>query len=141
MTATCSSCDRPVYARELCERHYRQVLRRGRLTPKRLAARVCGAQPCERPAVTRGWCHAHYLRWVRTGDVRADLGSQVLVKNPWLRPLGMVALPRLEVGRWHRLLFLKEGDRIQTALDGRWVFDVKDDLGMDEMYAFMKRYL
>jgi hypothetical protein len=69
----------------------------------------------------------HWEFFRRTGDVRADLGTQVLVKNPWLRPLGMAALPRLEVGRWHRLLFLKEGAQIRTAIDGRWVLEARDD--------------
>jgi hypothetical protein len=69
--------------------------------------------------------HWEYFR--RTGDVRADLGTQVLVKNPWLRPLGMATLPRLEVGQWHHLLFVHEGDHLRAGLDGRWVFDLRDD--------------
>jgi hypothetical protein len=69
----------------------------------------------------------HWEFFRRTGDVRADLGTQVLVKNPWLRPLGMAALPRLEVGRWHRLLFLKEGAQIRAAIDGRWALEARDD--------------
>ena len=66
---SCAACDRPVYARGHCERHYRQLLRRGRLSPDRLPA-PCAAQDCDRVAVTRGWCHAHYLRWVRAGDAQ-----------------------------------------------------------------------
>ena len=69
----------------------------------------------------------HWEFFRRTGDVRADLGTQVLVKNPWLRPLGMATLDRLAVNQWHRLLFVKEGAHIRTVLDGRWVFDLHDD--------------
>ena len=69
----------------------------------------------------------HWEFFRRTGDVRADLGTQVLVKNPWLRPLGMATLDRLAVDQWHRLLFVQEGARIRAAIDGRWVFDVHDD--------------
>lgn len=74
MKPTCEApdCERPVYARGHCERHYRQLLRRGSLTPERRAARTCRAEGCDRLAVTRGWCHVHYLRWVRTGDDRPD---------------------------------------------------------------------
>jgi hypothetical protein len=69
--------------------------------------------------------HWEYFR--RTGDVRADLGTQVLVKNPWARPLGMSTLDRLAVNQWHRLLFLQEGAHLRAALDGRWVLDLRDD--------------
>ncbi len=72
--STCAvpDCPRDTYARGHCEKHYRQLLRRGQLSPARLAARTCRAGTCERPSVTRGWCHAHYLRWVRTGDARPE---------------------------------------------------------------------
>ena len=63
-------CERPVYARAHCERHYRQLLRRGAVRPE-AAADTCAVEGCDRRAVTRGWCHGHYLRWNRTGDVGA----------------------------------------------------------------------
>ncbi len=69
----------------------------------------------------------HWEFFRRTGDVRADLGTQVLVKNPWNRPMGMATLPSLEVNRWHSLLFVKEGAHIRAAIDGQWVFDLHDD--------------
>jgi hypothetical protein len=67
-----ADCDRPRYARGHCERHYRQLLRHGQLTPAP-APVPCAVEGCGRRAVTRGWCHGHYLRWHRTGDVRADV--------------------------------------------------------------------
>lgn len=67
-----AACDRPVYARGLCSRHYRQLLRSGSVKPDRVAA-DCAVAGCGRRAVTRGWCHGHYLRWSRGGDVRADV--------------------------------------------------------------------
>jgi hypothetical protein len=66
------NCDRPVYARGHCSRHYKQLLRHGTVRPDR-APKQCAAQGCQRRAVTRGWCHGHYLRWSRTGDVRAHV--------------------------------------------------------------------
>lgn len=65
-------CDRPAYAKDNCERHYRQLLRHGQVSPGRVAA-ACAVEPCDRKAVTRGWCHGHYIRWNRSGDVRADV--------------------------------------------------------------------
>ena len=67
-----AGCDRTVYARGYCERHYRQVLRSGAVQPDRAPAE-CAVPGCGRKAVTRGWCHGHYLRWSRTGDVKADV--------------------------------------------------------------------
>ncbi len=69
----------------------------------------------------------HWEFFRRTGDVRSDLGTQVLVKNPWTHPLGMATLPRLQVGAWHQLLFVREGGHIRAALDGQWVFDLRDE--------------
>lgn len=69
---TCLACDRPVYARGRCSRHYRQLLRHGQLLPERPSA-DCAVPGCGRRAVTRGWCHGHDLRWSRSGDVRASV--------------------------------------------------------------------
>ncbi len=71
MTCQASLCDRPVYARGHCSRHYRQVLRHGAVQPDRARAE-CAVGGCGRVAASRGWCHGHYLRWRRTGDVQAE---------------------------------------------------------------------
>lgn len=65
-------CERAVYARGHCSRHYRQLLRHGAVQPDR-APTPCAVEGCGRVAVTRGWCHGHYLRWSRQGDVKADV--------------------------------------------------------------------
>lgn len=65
-------CQKEVYAKGHCERHYRQRLRRGAVRPEAVRS-ACLVTGCERPAVTRGWCHGHYLRWARGGDVRAEV--------------------------------------------------------------------
>jgi hypothetical protein len=67
-----AGCDRALYARGHCERHYRQLLRRGEVRPDP-APTECAVPGCGRKAVTRGWCHGHYLRWSRQGDVKADV--------------------------------------------------------------------
>jgi hypothetical protein len=66
-----AGCDRGIYARGHCSRHYKQLLRHGLVLPDRAPA-ACAVDACGRRAVTRGWCHGHYLRWSRTGDVQAD---------------------------------------------------------------------
>ena len=73
MAGTCAAdgCERPVYARSLCGRHYKQQLRHGLVLPERTPV-ACAVASCERRAVTRGWCHGHYLRWSRTGDVQEE---------------------------------------------------------------------
>ena len=78
MSCEAAECDRPIYARGHCSRHYKQLLRHGKLLPDR-APKECAADGCDRRAVTRGWCHGHYLRWSRTGDVKAGV--------PLARPL------------------------------------------------------
>jgi hypothetical protein len=70
-TCEVQDCDRTVYARGLCGRHYKQVQRHGAVRPDQ-GARLCAVEGCGRPAVTRGWCHGHYLRWSRTGRLDAD---------------------------------------------------------------------
>jgi len=72
MTCSAVDCDRATYARGLCSRHYKQLLRAGAVRPDRAPA-PCAVPDCERRAVTRGWCHGHYVRWSRTGDVRAHV--------------------------------------------------------------------
>ncbi len=67
-----AGCEREVYAKGHCGRHYKQLLRHGEIQPDR-APQDCAVEGCGRRAVTRGWCHGHYLRWSRTGELKADV--------------------------------------------------------------------
>jgi hypothetical protein len=69
----------------------------------------------------------HWEFFRKTPDVRADLQTEILVKNPWTRPLGMSCIPDLETGRFHRLLFVQEGAHLRAAIDGHWALDAHDD--------------
>lgn len=60
-------------------------------------------------------------------DVRGDLGTSVLVKNPWQHPLGLATRASFVTGEWCKLLFLQEGDRLRTAINGEWLLDVRDN--------------
>lgn len=69
-------CDRPVYTRDLCEPHYRRLLRTGTVNAVveigSRPVRDCSVVTCGRSATERGLCHGHYLRIVRTGDVQRE---------------------------------------------------------------------
>jgi hypothetical protein len=65
-------CERGVYARGLCGRHYKQVRRHGEVQSDQ-GPRPCAVEGCGRQAVTPRLVHGHYLRWSRQGDVRADV--------------------------------------------------------------------
>jgi hypothetical protein len=70
-----AGCTRQVYARGLCEPHYRRRRRTGAVSADRAVGEppqsaACAVPGCGRTATERGWCHAHYLRWTRTGDTQ-----------------------------------------------------------------------
>ena len=76
MTCTVESCDRTVYARSLCQPHYKRLRRHGDVladVPIGRGTRECSVEGCIRPAEARTLCHGHYLRGRRTGDVGVDI--------------------------------------------------------------------
>jgi len=73
MAWTCAidRCDRLGYALEICEMHYRRVLRTGDPGPREKLDRSrvrCKASDCDQLAEARGFCHGHYLRVRRSGS-------------------------------------------------------------------------
>jgi len=65
-------CDRQRYARDLCEKHYRRLMRTGSPEGHLTGPPVCTVDGCDRGVDAKGLCHGHYLRLIRTGDVKAD---------------------------------------------------------------------
>jgi hypothetical protein len=60
-------------------------------------------------------------------DTRNDRVSHAVLKNPWRRPIAYQIEDRSwENGRWYRLSFLQQGNRLIGAIDGVKVFDVED---------------
>jgi hypothetical protein len=53
--------------------------------------------------------------------------TQVIYKNPWGRHLYYGVIPKIEQHRWYKLRLVKMGSRLQGSLDGRVVFDLRDD--------------
>jgi len=61
-------------------------------------------------------------------DVRNDVATHFIVKNPWLRPLGYRCMDSsLDKCRWHKLQLLQEGEHIRCAIDDKVVLDVQDN--------------
>ncbi|HSI86777.1 MAG: DUF1961 family protein, partial [Candidatus Methylacidiphilales bacterium] len=69
----------------------------------------------------------HWEFFRHSVDVRGDVGTSVLVKNPWQYPLGMATREPFVTGRWYTLLFVQEGDRLRAGIDGEWLLDVRDN--------------
>jgi hypothetical protein len=95
--------------------------------------------------------HWEYFR--RVEIMRRDVETQYVSKNPWHWHMHYGCIPKLEVGQWHRLRFVKMGCRLHGSIDGRTVFDVKDDplanngsvlnfgrIGLRHMYNTAVRY-
>jgi hypothetical protein len=115
-----------------------QPMRRGGLSL--LMTQCSGMQredflACHRPrtdGVMRPVCwedirNYHWEYYREMDDVRNDVASHAMLKNPWFRPLGFgVHGPRYEPGSWHRLDFVQIGDHIQCAIDGTVVIDARD---------------
>lgn len=61
-------------------------------------------------------------------DVRHDIESHVLNKQPWGRQLAYQCRNQhWEQNVWHRIQFVQEGQRIRGTIDGTLIFDVQDD--------------
>lgn len=72
-------CSNEVYARNLCEAHYKRLLVHGdvrsRIPLANYKARYaagCVVENCGRKIHRRCWCIGHYFRWLKHGEVRAD---------------------------------------------------------------------
>jgi len=69
--------------------------------------------------------HWEYVR--RVEAMRTDVETQWVSKNPFFRNLHSGCIPRLERDRWYRLRFVKVGPRLHGSIDGKTVFDVRDE--------------
>jgi hypothetical protein len=75
-------------------------------------------------SATRNY-HWEYVR--RVEAMRTDVETQWVSKNPFARNLHSGCIPRLERDRWHRLRFVKVGNRLHGSINGKTVFDIRDD--------------
>jgi hypothetical protein len=87
MEKKCSvdGCDRPVNARNWCQKHYYKWRRTGdpmgcQSPPSHWDK--CSIDGCDKNAISRGWCSVHYQRWRRTGDpLKTQTDLRGLQKN------------------------------------------------------------
>lgn len=113
-------CDRPHQARNLCQAHYKRLMRIGEIgrsdfQTRAVNAGLCRSVVCERPAVTKGLCDGHYQR---TLHGNGDLSSRISKKR---RPG--------EGGRWidnhgYVILTLPEQDGRRVS-EQRYVMEQK----------------
>lgn len=69
--------------------------------------------------------HLEYYR--EMNDVRNDIATFALMKNPWLRVIGFGSRERpLEVGRWYRLCFVQAEERVRFYIDDDLIIDALD---------------
>lgn len=64
-----NDCSEPIYARGLCQPHYRVFYRSDAFFLIRVPKPGhCAVQGCPHPVKSRGWCEKHYTRWRVRGD-------------------------------------------------------------------------
>lgn len=69
--------------------------------------------------------HWEYMR--RVEAMRTDVETQYVAKNPWGKGLYVGCIPRLDQNRWYKMQFIKKGNRLYGAIDGKTVFEIEDD--------------
>lgn len=78
--------------------------------------------------LAQGVRNYHWEYYREMNDVRNDVASGALVKNPYFYPLSYGSFEdNLENNKWHKLQFLQRGDRIIGALDGKIIVDGTDN--------------
>lgn len=76
MECSIESCERNVYARELCQPHYKRLRRHGEVfadLPIGRSRGLCSVASCTLFVDAQGLCHGHYQRLRRNGDTAEDL--------------------------------------------------------------------
>ncbi|WP_027947193.1 hypothetical protein [Amycolatopsis taiwanensis] len=66
-TCTIKGCTRNRKAKGLCNNHYQQLRRAGRVTAPEKDTH-CSVDGCTNTRTARGYCLGHYTNWKRTGN-------------------------------------------------------------------------
>lgn len=77
-----TGCDREAYCRGLCDPHYRDALRSGRMKRVVRTRKPCSVEGCDELSRRRGWCHTHYMRWREHGHVEETRRAPVVGESP-----------------------------------------------------------
>jgi hypothetical protein len=119
MTCSVKNCDDPVQARGLCQRHYAQMRKHGRILEKdnhRNKGCTCVVEGCDKPAKTKGYCNKHFQQIWGKGEIS---------KNT-IKDLNVV----VDKGRYYELILTnKNSEEV-----GRCKID-KEDLKLVQSYG------
>ena len=70
----------------------------------------------------------HWEYYRDMADVRNDVLSSALMKNPFFKPLAYGCLDRpIAINKWHKLQFLQQGNKIIGAINGIIMIEATDD--------------
>jgi len=71
MFCSIEDCGRRVYSRDLCEIHYRRLLRNGDpdVVKTKPGQKTCAVHGCRKKVDARGLCHGHYQRLMRGSEL------------------------------------------------------------------------
>jgi len=92
VTAKCSipDCDRPLYCKGYCQRHYRRSWQHGDPHFVTETRATCSVEGCGRKHTAKGYCYRHYTRFTKTGD---PMGGVRAFRGDPLRFIQEKALP------------------------------------------------
>ena len=72
-------CDKPVYAKGYCNKHYNQIRVHGKLRPDLERTRyddgdrTCSEEGCEGEVIAKGLCMAHYQQYRRAKEMEKQI--------------------------------------------------------------------
>lgn len=70
----------------------------------------------------------HWEFYREMNDVRNDVATHAMLKNPWFKPMGFqVDGPLYQLGEWQIIEFLQEGRWISAAVNRRLLFRAEDN--------------
>jgi hypothetical protein len=68
-------CDKTIFSRGLCRKHYEQGLTSGeipRMRNRKTKTKPCSSKGCDKPSRSLNYCRGHYQRFIKHGDTLAD---------------------------------------------------------------------
>lgn len=88
-TKKCShpdNCDRPSIKKELCELHYRRLLRTGELGSietirNQIPLEICKIDKCGNKTWAKGYCNMHYKRYRKSTDLENPTANRKYIQD------------------------------------------------------------
>lgn len=102
---TCSrpGCDRAVFARNICQRHYSRWRASGTMPPARSPKSTeCRIDGCSKAVGSRGLCPMHYERWRVHGDPMHETWTRICTVDGCVRAHKSDGYCTMHYSRWKR---------------------------------------